>query len=780
MADKLDEFLLSGVSATTAEIAGQFGVNERTVRKRRKRLRDKGLLQTNPNTPTKLTISGSEKEISFTGLETTNPLDPTDTDGGAFTRIFELAGVNQADFELVQDSFKFSTWQQSKASDSGDRDLVQLYSYRGTFRKKNLSALTLDEVVKPLSASSPVRQSKTKDNTSFVISLSDLQVGKTGSGGNSSDLAKRLASVFSQIENHLKARQSAYSEIVLVDAGDITEGFHNTVQQAQMNDLSLTDQLHFAQRVVTEAVKRFVPFSERFTYVAVPSNHCVDKETEVLTRDGWVSVADYDGVSPIAIHNGDTGGMSYEKPSHWLKKRHTGKMVYVNSQRVNHMVTPDHDIWGRPNHTAKLRKKKASDLITGSNQWYFTESSSGVADRPQTQFPTPEKTGKSEAMPELSDPLLAARFYGWYVSEGNTYLTDKASLVTISQSQTAHPEHYQEIVSVFNALGRNGYQGSKSIQISSRSLAEFLKDHFGCVSGDKRLPRWLKDAPNAVLREFMRSYLLGDGSTTGREGWYAVGSKSKKLLDDLQEVCLRLGWRMSINPTLHEYPVAGTDYVGHAYMAYINQNKIEAKVSRENRNGRVNITEVGYDDFVYCPTVSTGLWYARRQGKVVVTGNCRVRTAIGNKNAAGAPDDDYGILIHKNTELALGDLPGFDHVRFVRPSKWEEAVTVATTDGTYLGCVHGHQFASAKAGDWLAGMALGYRSGLEDCDVLLHGHWHSFSLSLTGHGQQVVCSPSLDNGSDWFSNVKGTSSPSSLLTFETHDGRSQNWTIWYP
>lgn len=432
MADKLDEFLLSGVAATTAEIAGQFGVNERTVRKRRKRLRDKGLLQTNPDTPTKLTISGSEEEISFTGLETTNPLDPTDTDGGAFTRIFELAGVNQADFDLVQDSFKFSTWQQSKASDSGDRDLVQLYSYRGTFRKKNLNALTLDEVIKPLSASPLVRQSKTRDNTSFVISLSDLQVGKTGSGGNSSDLAKRLASVFSQIENHLKARQSAYSEIVLVDAGDITEGFHNTAQQAQMNDLSLTDQLHFAQRVVTEAVKRFVPFSERFTYVAVPSNHC------------------------------------------------------------------------------------------------------------------------------------------------------------------------------------------------------------------------------------------------------------------------------------------------------------------------------------------------------------RVRTAIGNKNAANAPDDDYGILIHKNTELALGDLPGFDHVRFVRPSKWEEAVTVATTDGTYLGCVHGHQFASAKAGDWLAGMALGYRSGLEDCDVLLHGHWHSFSLSLTGHGQHVVCSPSLDNGSDWFSNVKGTSSPSSLLTFETHDGRSQNWTIWYP
>ena len=436
----LEEFLASGEPATNAEITRRFGVSERTIRRRRKHLREKGVLRqaragTDKNAP-KLTVSGSTEAVNFQGLITGNPLDPTSTDGGAFAKIFELAGLTQEDYELVQDTFKFSIWEQSASKPDGTRDLIPLYSYSGTFRKKNTSILTLADVTKHLT---PRKRTvsllpSAKDPTdTFVISLADLQIGKVGSGGGTPELMDRLASVLGQVESHLQANPYQYAEIVLADAGDITEGFHNVAAQAQTNDLSMTDQLRLAQRIVVEALKRFVPYAPKFTYAAVPSNHC------------------------------------------------------------------------------------------------------------------------------------------------------------------------------------------------------------------------------------------------------------------------------------------------------------------------------------------------------------RVRTTVGNKNSANAPDDDYGLLIFDNTRLALSDVPGYDHIAFVKPSKWEEAVTHTTADGTVLGLVHGHQFGqSIKARDWLSGMVLGERSDLHKTHVLLFGHHHHFSLELAGHGQHLVGSPSLDNNSDWFSNVSGTSSPSSLLTFELSNKRSKNWRIWYP
>ena len=165
----------------------------------------------------------------------------------------------------------------------------------------------------------------------------------------------------------------------------------------------------------------------------------------------------------------------------------------------------------------------------------------------------------------------------------------------------------------------------------------------------------------------------------------------------------------------------------------------------------------------------------------VPSNHCRNRTGIGNKNSANAPDDDFGLLIQDNTELALSNLPGFEHIRYVRPEKWEEAVSYACADGTVLGVTHGHQFSdSTKAKDWLAGMALGHRSGMDTIDVLNFGHHHHFSLELAGYGQQLIGNPSIDNGSSWFSNVKGVSSPASMLTFVLSGKRSCEWRIWYP
>lgn len=378
---------------TNAELTRITGVSERTIRRRKAKLRQQ---YTQPTQPTQPTQHNPNTQL---------PPNATPTKG-KISRFTPGEGWDSIEYTLpVQDA----------------PDVLNLEQVL-----EPLTAAADTPIPSPAAPAQPPNQDK-----AFVIAFSDLQVGKTDELGGTEELSRRLASVFSQIENHL-ASQPTYGEIVFADTGDLLEGFGNTVAQQQTNDLSLTDQIRFAQRVVVEAIRRFMPYAPKFTYVAVPSNHCA------------------------------------------------------------------------------------------------------------------------------------------------------------------------------------------------------------------------------------------------------------------------------------------------------------------------------------------------------------VRTGTGSKSRSNAPNDDWGLLIQDNIRTALATLPEYQHIEFVQPSKWEEATTHTTVDGTVMGFAHGHQWGVNKAGDWLAKMAVGKRSNLQNADLLLHGHYHSFTLSLVGAGQHVIGAPTIDNGSSWFSNASGISSPASMLTFVAAGNTSRDWVLWEP
>lgn len=159
----------------------------------------------------------------------------------------------------------------------------------------------------------------------------------------------------------------------------------------------------------------------------------------------------------------------------------------------------------------------------------------------------------------------------------------------------------------------------------------------------------------------------------------------------------------------------------------------------------------------------------------VPSNHCQVRASASNKAIANAPNDDFGLLVQENLE------PHFPDITFIRPSKWEESVTHTTQDGTVLGVTHGHLAPNAdKVGEWFAKQAFGRRSNLQNADILLHGHFHAFRISLTGDNRFVVCAPTMDSGSSWYTNKQGSSTLPAMLTFETYDHRPSNWWLYYP
>lgn len=163
----------------------------------------------------------------------------------------------------------------------------------------------------------------------------------------------------------------------------------------------------------------------------------------------------------------------------------------------------------------------------------------------------------------------------------------------------------------------------------------------------------------------------------------------------------------------------------------------------------------------------------------VPSNHCAVRVGPGKNSRANAPDDDFGIMISKNIEDVVEDRPGFEHVRFFRPEKWEEAVTVDAADGTRIGFTHGHLAGSqSKVPTWFRDLAFGRRSGLYDARILVHGHWHNFAVSQAGDARWIISCPSADRGSDWWTNISGDSTRPAILTFEARDGNASSWELY--
>lgn len=143
------------------------------------------------------------------------------------------------------------------------------------------------------------------------------------------------------------------------------------------------------------------------------------------------------------------------------------------------------------------------------------------------------------------------------------------------------------------------------------------------------------------------------------------------------------------------------------------------------------------------------------------------------KQNLGRPVDDLGLFMHKQVQKVTDAVNM--NVSWVKPAEYDESVAVDML-GTSIGLVHGNQFGPGQAVTWWQKQAFGAQAAAT-ADVLVHGHYHSFSASVAGRnpatGRQRYClgAPTLDNGSDWFRQVQGRDSDPGLMVFDvTPDG----------
>jgi hypothetical protein len=200
-----------------------------------------------------------------------------------FSRIFRIFQLDPDEFEVADDTVRMSTWQQSKATDDGTRDLVQLYSYSARFKRKPKQRLSDTEIEARRTA---VREWKMPakpmcgyggkgQNVAAVINLADIQGGKSEGGGVAAT-AKRLEDGLQNVDRWLDRMASDYSigEIVLVNNGDPMENCAgNYAAQLFTVELNTRQQMNFVLDVWEQYARHLFPGHAKARFVSVLCNH---------------------------------------------------------------------------------------------------------------------------------------------------------------------------------------------------------------------------------------------------------------------------------------------------------------------------------------------------------------------------------------------------------------------------------------------------------------------------------------------------------------------------
>lgn len=189
---------------------------------------------------------------------------------GDWSRVLSLFNLDPAEFEVVDDTVRMSTWQQSKRLENGERDTIQLYSYSARFRRVNkdmIPAPTMKAWRKALLKASFPTKADSHGGT-YVILVADPQLGKKGT-------AEAIANWKSGVQAHLsKARALKAGGVHVAFMGDETENVVNSYgNQPHTIEMNRSEQMltDFDLRVWTlrEALLLGVPVSAS----SVISNH---------------------------------------------------------------------------------------------------------------------------------------------------------------------------------------------------------------------------------------------------------------------------------------------------------------------------------------------------------------------------------------------------------------------------------------------------------------------------------------------------------------------------
>lgn len=304
--------------------------------------------------------------------------------------------------------------------------------------------------------------------------------------------------------------------------------------------------------------------------------HCLTPDHEVLTKNGWISVDKVSEFIPIAVWSSEYHTITFEVPSVWNRGYYTGDVHCYEYPKFSQRVTPQHNF---PLWTNNRIKATSSIEVSHYHGGGLPVNGYYSGDR--------------------MVPLWEARLVAATQADGSIL---NPTTIKFRFAKLRKIDRLIMILKKLEGLEWDAYVGVDNVWNCTVRNAGHIIEHF---AGNKVFDSWLLTWHGSSLDALIRELQHWDGYATQtrrhkREVFY---SSQKENIEWLQTILHLRGKQGSPHFSLKGHHQLGINERQYACTA--------------------GCTVENYSGMVYCPTVSTGYFLVRRNGKISVTGNSK-------------------------------------------------------------------------------------------------------------------------------------------------------------
>lgn len=358
-------------------------------------------------------------------------------------------------------------------------------------------------------------------------------------------------------------------------------------------------------------------YYQRLKQMVADKAHCLTTNHEVLTLDGWKfhdQLSLNDKVATLVDNK-----LVYQHPKKILYyPNYEGDIYHIETQQIDLMVTPNHRMWVSRqskdenkwlDHDFELAKN-----IIGKCRRYKKDAHWDITDY---QFILPSMNCKNGTLylEKNIDMDSWLTFFGMWIDNGCTLstidkrLSDSKSHCVIYQCKQ---KNINILISTINKLGYQYRQENDKFIIINEQLYAYM-EQFNVQAPNKFLPEWVWSLSSRQARILLESIVLDDEYYTS----------SAELADNIMQLALHCGWSSNksiVNKnTKSNYDTWKLEIIKFENTPPVNYIQIEKQNSQKEKLIK------NYNKPVFCLEVPGGVFYVRRNGKAIWTGNSRAR-----------------------------------------------------------------------------------------------------------------------------------------------------------
>jgi len=341
---------------------------------------------------------------------------------------------------------------------------------------------------------------------------------------------------------------------------------------------------------------------------------CFHPDTEVMTDNGFIPVADVKVGDKIASMNPETGLIEFKDTTKIYTYDYDGEMYtqkksLVNGQNValktDYMITPEHKMFGKEKNCkhstfkSDYKFKRISEIQENT----FGSPKNGEWDGKIIEEFIIEKTEDSEKLSRngrktTTFPIVPwLKFLGWFISEG-CYRRASSYELGIAQSNEEGViklrEDLESFPYTFKEYQSKDWHGSTFVT-RGKDLYNYLMENVGHYCHEKRIPREILNLHPSLLQHLFNALMEGDGTKTKNDS-FVFYTTSKGLADDVYELALRVGR----TPTLRG---GKKGLIRKSEKSPNKRNMWQVYISNKEQNSKlvtIRPEKVGYKGKVYC------------------------------------------------------------------------------------------------------------------------------------------------------------------------------------